>query len=66
MLRAPAVARKGHTGMEAADLPGPQRAGFAKGKWIWGTELPKAGKGHSHTEKPAMLEPKSVGTTAQC
>lgn len=58
MLSASAVAKEVQKGMEADDLMGSLRAGFAKGKLILGTKLPKAGEGHSHTEKPGMLEPR--------
>ena len=59
MLRASAVAREVQKGMEAGDLLGSQRACFAKGKSISGTKPPKAGEGHSHTEKPVTLEPRA-------
>lgn len=59
------MARKVRAWMEAGDLPGPQRAGFTNGKRIWGTKLPEAGKGHSHTEKPVMLEPRSEALLEQ-
>lgn len=48
MLRASAVAKEVQKGMEADDLLGSLRAGFAKGKLILGTKLPKAGEAQSH------------------
>lgn len=65
MLRASAVAKEVQKGMEADDLLGSLRAGFAKGKLILGTKLPKAGEGHSHTEKPGMLEPRDQALLEQ-
>lgn len=65
VLRATAVAREVLKGMEAGDLLGSQRAGFAKGKLISGTKPPKAGEGHSHTEKPVTLEPRAQALLEQ-
>lgn len=65
MLRASAVAKEVQKGMEADDLLGSLRAGFAKGKLILDTKLPKAGEGHSHTEKPGMLEPRGQALLEQ-
>lgn len=48
VLRASAVAKEVQKGMEADDLLGSLRAGFAKGKLILGTKLPKAGEAQSH------------------
>lgn len=65
MLRASAVAKEVQKGMEADYLLGSLRAGFAKGKLILDTQLPKAREGHSHTEKPGMLEPRGQALLEQ-
>lgn len=65
VLRASAAAREVQKRMEAGDLLGSQRAGFAKGKLISGTKPPKAGEGHSHTAKPVMLEPRAQAPLEQ-
>lgn len=65
VLGVSAVAREVQKGMEAGDLLGSQRAGFAKGKLIWGTKPPTAGEGHSHTGQPVTLEPRAQAPSEQ-